>query len=168
MGDQMSSSVSLPQPDEISQREREDAMGAYFMMFAAWGLGFPLPILNLVAAFIYFFIHRKKSRFTAFHAFQSLTSQIPVTLVNVGLIVWLFSILFTDFIFRPAFFAYLIFMAACNIFYLVFSIVALVKAYKGYFYYIPVFGRIAFARYYGPDAVRYDQPPEPNRPPEGF
>ena len=164
----MSSSITLPQPEEISQREKEDAMGGYFMMFAAWGLGFPLPVLNLVAAFIYFFIHRKKSRFTAFHTYQSLVSQIPVTVINVGLLMWLVSILFTDLVFPPAFFAYLAVMVVANILYVVFSVVALVRAYRGRFYYFPVFGRIAFARYYGPNAVSYDRPPEQNTPPEGF
>ena len=85
--------IKLPQPDEISNREKEDAMGAYFMMFAAWAIGFPLPILNLVAAVIYFFVNKKNSRFIAFHALQSLLSQIPVTLVNVGFIAWLAGIL---------------------------------------------------------------------------
>jgi len=51
--------IRLPQPDEITRREREDAMGAYFMMFAAWGIGLPLPFLNLVAAGIYYGLHRR-------------------------------------------------------------------------------------------------------------
>ena len=71
-------------------------------------------------------------------------------------------------VFPPAFFAYLAVMVAANILYVVFSIVALVRAYRGSFYYFPVFGRIAFARYYGPNAVIYDRPPEQNKPPEGF
>ena len=162
------SAIPLPQPDQISEREKEDAMGAYFMMFAAWGLGFPLPVLNLVAALIYFLINRKKSRFTGFHSLQSLLSQIPVSVINVVLLGWLIRILFTDLHFPRSFFAYLIFMVLCNLLYIVFSIVALVKARKGQFYYFPFFGRLSYARYYGPDAVNYDRPIEPNRPPEGF
>ena len=53
-----STHIALPQPHEIPTREREDAMGAYLMMFAAWGAGLPLPLLNLVAAIIYFFINK--------------------------------------------------------------------------------------------------------------
>ncbi len=41
------------QPNEIDILEKEDAMGAYLMMFAALGAGLPLPVLNLVAAIIY-------------------------------------------------------------------------------------------------------------------
>ena len=38
----------LPQPNEVSSREREDGMGAYLMMFASLGVGLPLPIINLI------------------------------------------------------------------------------------------------------------------------
>jgi len=44
-----STHIALPQPHEIPKRDREDAMGAYLMMFAAWGAGLPLPLLNLLA-----------------------------------------------------------------------------------------------------------------------
>jgi len=36
-----SPSISLPQPDEIPEREKEDAMGAYLMMFASLAIGSP-------------------------------------------------------------------------------------------------------------------------------
>jgi len=78
----------LPQPDQISEREKEDAMGAYLMMFAAWGLGLPLPLLNLLAAVIYHMVNRKKSPFVAFHSLQSLLTQVMVSLLNAGLIAW--------------------------------------------------------------------------------
>ena len=47
----------VPQPDDIPVREREDAMGGYLMMFAALAAGLPLPIINLIAAIIYFYIN---------------------------------------------------------------------------------------------------------------
>ena len=163
-----SSEIRIPQPDEISKREKEDAMGAYFMMFAAWGIGLPLPVLNLVAAFIYFMIHRKKSRFVAFHAHQSLMSQVPLTAISLTLIVWLIRILFTNFYFSDRFFIFLLFMVLANIFYVVYSIIALMKAKKGQFFYMPLFGRYSFGRYYGPDAKPLEKPLEPNRPPDGL
>ena len=45
------------QPEEIPTRVREDAMGAYLMMFGALAAGLPLPIINLLAAVIYIFMH---------------------------------------------------------------------------------------------------------------
>jgi len=62
----------VEQPDEIPIREREDAMGAYLMMFAALAAGLPLPIINLIAALVYFYINKGKSRFVRFHSLQSL------------------------------------------------------------------------------------------------
>lgn len=167
-----SSVVKIPQPDEITQREKDDAMGAYFMMFAAWGVGLPLPVLGLIAAFIYFMINKKNSRFVAFHSLQSLLSQLPVTAINLALIVWLIRNIFLSLnvanAFNSAFFVYLFFSILANILYIVISIVALVKARKGQFFYMPFFGRSAFARYYGPNAVPLTKPAEPNKPPEGF
>ena len=162
------SETKLPQPDELSKREKEDAMGAYFMMFAVWGIGLPLPVLNLVAAVIYYFINKKNSRFTAFHSLQSLLSQIPVTAVNFFLVVWLIKILVAEPAFPDAFFIYLIFMVFANVIYIVFSVIALTRARKGQFYYMPFFGRVAFNRFYGPKAAPLQNPVEPNRPPEGL
>jgi uncharacterized Tic20 family protein len=168
-----SEEIRIPQPDELSSREKEDAMGAYFMMFAAWAIGLPLPVLNLIAAFIYFMIHRKKSRFVAFHSHQSLISQLPVTAANLITVVWLINIVFTgirfgSFYFPSRFFAFLGFMVVLNILYLVYSIIALLKARKGQFFYMPLFGRLSFGLYYGPNAKPLEKPVEPNRPPEGF
>ena len=86
----------LPQPDEIPVREREDAMGSYFMMFAALAAGFPLPIINLIAAIIYYYLNKSKSRFVHFHTLQSLISQIPTTLINAGAVFWTIRIIFYD------------------------------------------------------------------------
>ncbi len=160
--------INLPQPDEITRREREDAMGAYFMMFAAWGIGLPLPFLNLVAAGIYYGINRKNSKFVAFHALQSLTSQIPVTVVNAGLLFWLIRTLVIKSSFSGSFWIYLSFAVALNMAYLVISLIALSRAYKGNFFYFPVFGRMAFDSWYGPDAPDGEMGTRANRPPEGY
>jgi len=67
--------VDLPQPDQLAEREKEDGMGAYLMMFAAFAVVLPLPVVNLIAALIYYFINRKKSRFIHFHCLQSFLSK---------------------------------------------------------------------------------------------
>ena len=157
---------SIPQPEDISRREREDAMGAYFMMFAAWGIGLPLPLLNLAAAGIYYGLHSRKSKFTAFHALQSLTSQIPVAVANAGLLVWFIHTAAGDYVYTGGFWIYLAFTAALNLAYIITSLVALTRAYRGNFFYFPVFGRWAFARWYGPNARKADEPKvRPNLPP---
>jgi uncharacterized Tic20 family protein len=160
--------IKLLQPHEIADAEKDDAMGAYLMMFAAWAVGLPLPVLNLIAAVIYFYVNRKTSRFVAFHALQSLLSQIPVTLINVAFIAWLIRNLITGAAYQQGFFILLALMAGSNILYLIFSIAALVRAKKGNFFYFPLFGRAAFARYFGPNAVSLEASPRENKPPEGY
>jgi uncharacterized membrane protein len=160
--------IRIPQPDEVTEREKEDAMGAYLMMFAGLGLGLPLPFINLVASIIYFFINRRKSRFVAFHSLQSLLEQIPVTVLNAGLVAWLAVILFTNLHFPPQFWVSLLFVVAVNIADVVISVIALTRARKGRFFYMPLFGRLSFAVYYGPKAKSLEKPVEPNRPPQGF
>jgi len=153
----------LPQPDEIGLREREDSMGAYLMMFATLALGLPLPIINLIAAFIYLYINKKTSRFVHFHSLQSLYSQIPVTLLNAGMVTWLIFILMNDFNFTSEFKGYLIMTGVANLVYFIFSLIAAAKARKGLFYYFIFFGRLAYIRAYridnGPVKVLVNKPP---------
>ncbi len=134
----------LPQPEEIPVREREDAMGAYLMMFASIGAGLPLPIINLIAAIIYFFVNKKKSRFVHFHALQSLLSQLPTSLINAGGVFWAVRIFFFHWEFSDAFKGYLIMAVAANLIYFIFSIIAAVQARKGRMYYLIFFGRISY------------------------
>jgi len=162
--------IALPQPNELSRREKEDAMAAYLMNFAAWGAGLPLPSLNLIASAVYYFINRRKSRFVAFHCFQAFTSQLPTTLINM------FGVgMFVDFAIilqKPLpkiFWPYVAFAVIMNLLYVAFSIYACVLAAKGRVHYFLVFGRWAYAKYYGPNAVPLDgQADRPNLPPSGY
>jgi uncharacterized membrane protein len=140
-------------------------MGAYLMMFAAWGIGLPLPVLNLVAAVIYHFVNRKNSRFVAFHSLQSLLSQVPVTAANIGLIVLIVRNLIVDIPFGAAFFGYVAIVVVLNVLYVTLSIIGMVRAKKGRFFYFPAFGSISFERYYGDNAVDFTKPVPPNKPP---
>ena len=161
--------ITLPQPEEIPEREREDAMAAYLMMFASLAIGLPIPLFNLIASVIYFLVNRKTSPFVAFHSLQALLTHVPVVLANAGLVGWFIAILATRAGFAGGFFWYLFFVILLNVLYIVWSIIALIHARKGRFYYIPFFGRLAFARFYGPGAEARRKPSAwENRPPEGF
>ena len=166
----MTQPIALPQPSEVTKREKEDAMAAYLMNFAAWGAGLPLPSLNLIASAIYYLINRKKSRFVAFHCFQAFSSQLPTTLINM-----FGAGMFIDFAIilqRPLpklFWPYVGFAVLMNLLYVATSIYACVLAAKGRIYYFLVFGRWAYAKYYGPNAVSLDGAAEhPNLPPPGI
>ncbi len=138
----------LPQPDQIETRIREDAMGAYFMMFATAAMGIPLPILNLVAAIIYYYVNRDKGRFVQFHTLQSLYSQIPVSLLNSGLVAWTIVNFAKGLDFTSFFWGYLIMVGIADLVYFIFSLVGAVRARKGFFYYFLFFGRLAYHQVY--------------------
>ncbi|MDG1022865.1 MAG: DUF4870 domain-containing protein [Flavobacteriaceae bacterium] len=150
--------VKLPQPQDLSEREKEDAMGAYLMMFAALATSLPLPIINLIAAIVYYYINRKKGRFIHFHCLQSLLSQLPTTLVNWGLLFWALQIFFFDnFEVDDWFYAYLGFAILANLIYFIFSIMAAIRARKGIFMYFLFFGSYAYHRVYGAsNELNYD------------
>ncbi len=135
----------LPQPNEIPVREKEDAMGAYLMMFAALAGGLPLPIINLIAAIIYVAINKKNSRFVKYHSLHSLYAQIPVTLLNAGLVFWSIKLFFTDGLnVSDYYLGYLGCVILANLIYFIFSIISAIKARKGRMYYFIFFGKIAY------------------------
>jgi len=135
----------VPQPEEIPIREREDAMGAYLMMFAALGAGLPLPIINLVASVVYYYVNKNKSRFVKYHVLHSLYAQFPTTLLNAGMVLWSVRIFFmNDWELNDYYKGYVAMVVVANLVYFVFSIIAAVKARKGQFYYFIFFGKIAY------------------------
>ena len=139
----------LEQPEALTKREKEDGMGAYLMMFAAIGAGLPLPIINLIAAVVYYLINQAKSRFVRFHALQSLLSQLPTSIVNAVAVFWAIRIYFFESLeMSDLFKGYLIMMVALNLVYFVYSIIAAVKARNGQMYYFLFFGRYAYHRVY--------------------
>lgn len=139
----------LPQPHELSEREKEDAMGAYLMMFASLATSLPLPVINLIAAVVYYYVNRKKSRFIHFNCLQSLLSQLPTTLVNWILLYWALQIFFFEnYEINDYFYAYLGFSVLANLIYFVYSIVAAIRARKGVFMYFILFGPYAYQQVY--------------------
>ena len=136
--------LPLPQPDEIPVREREDAMGGYFMMFAAIGAGFPLPMLNLIAAIIYYYINRNSSLFVKYHCLHSMIAQIPVSLLNGVAVLLAIRNLIFGLDFTRLYWSYVGLLAAVNLAYLSFSIVAAIRARAGRMYYFWFFGPLAY------------------------
>jgi uncharacterized membrane protein len=167
--DESQGTIRVPQPEEIGERERDDAMGAYLMMFASLAIGLPIPLVNLIASVIYFLVNRKSSPFAAFHSLQALLTHVPVVFLNAGAVGWLVGILVAQAGFHGAFWWYLFFTVLVNLAYIVWSIIALVQAHKGRLYYMPVVGRLCFDRYYGARARRRREKPRwVNKPPEGY
>ncbi len=156
--------TTLPQPQEISIREKEDAMGAYLMMFASVAVGLPLPIINLVAAVVYYYINRSKSKFVHFHSLQSLLSQLPTSILNGVAVIWTVRNFFVYDDFSQNYWGFIIMVGIANLLYFIFSIIAAYHARKGHFYYFIFFGKIAFQQVYlknsSQESEHYNQPPK--------
>ena len=141
--------IPFPQSEELTSREKGDAMGAYLMMFAAFAVSLPLQIINLIAAIIYFNINRTKSRYIHFHCLQSLLYQLPTTLINWGILLWVLQIFLSNNLeVNDYFYAYLGFIILANLIYFTFIIVAAIRARKGIFMYFIFFGSFAYNRVY--------------------
>jgi uncharacterized Tic20 family protein len=166
--------LPIPQPEEITKREREDAFGSYIMMFA--GTYFPLPLIEVLAAAIYYKYFKRKSRFVAFNSLQSLYMQIPVSLVSLAAVGWGIGLAIAAVLKKAigtgqivAFVISLIGIVGVNIAYIVVSLVAAFAAKKGRFHYFPWAGPAAFAKVYGPGRINLnEEEPKPvprNEPP---
>ena len=141
--------LQAPQPDEISEKERDDAMGSYLMMFASWIVAAPLPMINLIAAVIYYYVNKDSGNFVVFHMLQSLWSQLMTTAFNVTMWIWIAMIFFSDGVEADLFFwSALAFTILFNIIYFIISLLAAFRAKKGRFFYFLFFGRLAFHQAY--------------------
>ena len=165
----------LPQPSKIPNREKEDAMGAYLMVFAALHLGLPLPFLGLIAALIYHVVNGKKSLFTGFHTYQSLLFSIPASIISAVWIVWAVVVFigavqdnFSAGVNLTPFWIFTVFSVLVYVVYLVYCIIGAVLSRKGRLVYFPVFGRLAYERYFGAGTDREPKPETRNEPPKGF
>ncbi|HDP55275.1 MAG TPA: DUF4870 domain-containing protein [Bacteroidetes bacterium] len=148
----------IPQPDELDIREKEDASGAYLMMFATTALGLPLPIVNMIASVVYYFVNRSKGRFVKFHALQSMYSQLIVSAINSYLVIWAIVNLVNNKPFTDVFWGLAIAVGVFNLVYFIFSIIGAVRAHKGRFYYFIFFGRLAFVQVYSVKEKQHEKP----------
>jgi len=153
----------IPQPSEITAGEREDASGAYLMMFASVAVGLPLPLLNIIAAIVYYYTNRSKGNFVKYHSLHSLYSQLPVSVINSIAVVWTITNFVKDNPFTNSFWGFVIAAGVFNIAYIIFSIVGAVRAHQGRFYYFLFFGKLAYMQVFR--TKQTFRAPIENRPP---
>ncbi len=159
MSDDLYDDIHLPQPEEVTEKDRENAFGSYILMFA--GAYFPLPFIEIVLSFIYYNYFKKRSRYVAFHTYQSLLSQIPITIFNTSFFayaIYLFVLLVRGNEIPEGqknwFFILLAALVLLNILYNIISLVVAIKAKKGVIKYFPYIGIIAYNKVYGAHAIK--------------
>ena len=158
--------VDIPQPMNIGADQKNAAMGAYFMMFASWAIGLPLPFFGLIASIIYYFINRAQSPFVRFHAQQALLFHIPISVINAALVIWFFIALSFPKMLGTVLAVGAICTAVLNIVYVILSIIAALYAKHGRFIYFPLIGRMSYRSNFVRPARARTLPK--NSPPEGL
>ncbi|MEQ1744953.1 MAG: hypothetical protein ABMA02_05985 [Saprospiraceae bacterium] len=77
-----------------SDHEAEKASNSYLMSLIAVIAGLPLPIINLIATFIFYMGNRNGTYFVRWHCTQALLSQASLLLMNSAGFWWTMSIIF--------------------------------------------------------------------------
>jgi len=131
--------------------EYEAAGNAYLMSLAAVVAGLPLPIINVIAALIYYMAKRKSSYAIRWHALQALLAQLIVMPFNSVAMWWTIKILSNELLweetsrgsysirsgeyllssFSSIYWAYLAFVLLLNIFEFIAVISTAIQVRKG-------------------------------------
>jgi len=90
------------------EHETEKASNSYLMSLVALIAGLPLPIINLLAAGMFYLGNRKGTYFVRWHCTQALLAQCSLLIMNSTGFWWSISIIFGDKAISSKYIAYLI------------------------------------------------------------
>ena len=93
---------------EPLEHEYEKASNSYLMSLMAIIVGLPLPIINLIATFIFYLGNRKGTYFVRWHCSQALLSQLTVLFINSYGFWWTVSIAFSTELITNQYIAYIL------------------------------------------------------------
>jgi uncharacterized Tic20 family protein len=111
--------------------EAEKASNSYIMSLIAVMAGLPLPIINLIATFIFYMGNRKGTYFVRWHCTQALLSQLSLVLMNSFGFWWTVSILFGPETISNRYIAYMITIFLFNLSEFVGTIISAIYTRKG-------------------------------------
>jgi hypothetical protein len=111
--------------------EQEKASNSYLMSLIALMVGLPLPIINLIATFIFYIGNRKGTYYVRWHCTQALLSQFTVLLMNSAGFYWTMSILFGDGQVSNRYIAYMITIVLFNLSEFIVTIYTSIQVRKG-------------------------------------
>jgi uncharacterized Tic20 family protein len=114
-----------------SEHEAEKASNSYLMSLVAAIAGLPIPIINLIATFIFYLGTRKSTYFVRWHSTQALLSQFSLLFINSFGFWWTVSIIFTEKQITNSYVAYIIVLFLFNVAEIVATIHSAVQTRKG-------------------------------------
>lgn len=115
----------------LDESEKEKASNSYLMSLVAVIAGLPLPIINLLATFLFYLGNRKGSYFVRWHCTQALLSQASLLFINSYGFWWTLSLIFSGEPVSNAYIGYMLTASLFNIIELIATIQAAIKTRKG-------------------------------------
>jgi len=122
---------TLPFTYKPTESENEQASNSYLMSLVAIIAGMPLPILNLLATFIFFLGNRKSTSFVKWHCYQALFSQITLVITNSTFFWWTIAIISDKTHFSNEYVAYFITLLGYNLLEIIATIYSAIQTRKG-------------------------------------
>lgn len=116
---------------EPGDHEAEKASNSYLMSLIAIIAGLPLPIVNLIATFIFYVGNRKSTYFVRWHCTQALVSQVSMLFLNSVAFWWTIGIIFGDESLTNQYFGYMFTAFIFNLTEFIATIYTAIKARKG-------------------------------------
>tara|TARA_R110001592_G_scaffold307299_3_gene581037 strand:+ start:61200 stop:61637 length:438 start_codon:yes stop_codon:yes gene_type:complete len=113
------------------EHESEKASNSYLMSLVALICGLPLPIVNLIASFIFYMGNRKSDYFVRWHCTQALLSQVSMLFVNSFGFWWTVAILIGDDQISNDYVAYMITVLFFNLTEFIATIYTAIQTRKG-------------------------------------
>ena len=113
------------------EHEAETASSSYLMSLITIIVGLPLPIVNLIAALIFYLGNRKSTYFVRWHCTQALLSQLSMLFINSYGFWWTVSIIFTEESIKSTYIAYIIAAIIVNLTEFVATIYTAIQTRKG-------------------------------------
>jgi hypothetical protein len=121
----------LPFAYKPGEHECEKASYSYVMSLVAIVAGLPLPIINLIATFIFWAANTKGTAFVRWHCTQALFSQLSMLIINTIGFWWTVGIIFRDQTINNYYIAYIITLLLFNLTEFIATIYTAVQTRKG-------------------------------------
>ena len=116
---------------EPGEHEAEAASNSYLMSLIAIIVGLPLPIVNLIATFIFYLGNRKSTYFVRWHCTQALLAQLSMLFINSYAFWWTISIIFKEEPITSNYIAFLIVAIIFNLTEFITTIYTAIQTRKG-------------------------------------
>ena len=116
---------------EPGEHEAEAASNSYLMSLIAIIVGLPLPIVNLIATFIFYLGNRKSTYFVRWHCTQALLAQLSMLFINSYAFWWTISIIFKEQPITSNYIAFLIVAIIFNLTEFITTIYTAIQTRKG-------------------------------------